>query len=84
MHCSMILPIFIFIINIPFGYWREGVKKFSFHWFLAVHIPVPIIVVLRLFLGIKLTLPLFLLFVFCYFSGQFTGSLIKKKIGELN
>ncbi len=76
----MLLPILIFFINIPFGYWREGVKKFSFKWFLAVHLPVPIIVTARLLMGIKLTIPLFLFFVLCYFTGQFTGSIIRKKL----
>lgn len=80
----MLLPIFIFIINIPFGYWREGVKKFSKHWFLAVHLPVPFIVALRLFLGIKLTIPLFAFFVVCYFSGQFTGAFLRKKLRDKN
>ena len=79
MHNIMILPILIFIINIPFGYWREGVKKFSRDWFLAVHLPVPFIVALRLIMGIKLTIPHSLLFVACYFSGQFAGSLIRRK-----
>jgi hypothetical protein len=78
----MYLAIFIFFLNIPFGYWRENTKKFSLHWFLAVHIPVPIIVAIRLILGIKLTVPLFLFFVLSYFSGQFLGSIIRKKRRE--
>ncbi len=80
MQFDMILPLIIFTINIPFGYWREGVKKFSRDWFLAVHLPVPFIVAIRLFMGVKLTVPLFMLFVACYFSGQYTGSVIRKKI----
>jgi hypothetical protein len=76
----MLLPVIIFLINIPFGYWRDKVKKFSLQWFLAVHLPVPFIVTLRLLMGIKLTLPLFLFFVFCYFSGQYIGAIINRKI----
>jgi len=30
----------VFLLNLPFGYWRQNVRKFSFQWFLAVHLPV--------------------------------------------
>ena len=75
----MYLSIIIFLLNIPFGYWREGCKKFSLNWFLAVHLPVPIIVAMRLLLGIKLTLPIFLLFVASFFSGQLLGAIFRKR-----
>ncbi len=80
----MYLAIFIFLLNIPFGYWRENTKKFSLQWFMAVHIPVPIIVVTRLLLGIKLTLSLFAVFVVSFFSGQLLGAFIRKKRRESN
>ncbi len=40
----IIVSIIVFSINIPFGYWRANVKKFSLQWILAVHIPVPFII----------------------------------------
>ncbi|MCB0750038.1 MAG: hypothetical protein KDC52_01045, partial [Ignavibacteriae bacterium] len=39
----------VFIINLPFGYWRSTVPKFSLKWFLAIHLPVPIIILLRIY-----------------------------------
>lgn len=36
------------VINLPFGYFRAGVPKFSARWFLAVHLPVPVIILMRI------------------------------------
>ncbi|HDM75652.1 MAG TPA: hypothetical protein ENG51_04185 [Deltaproteobacteria bacterium] len=41
------LVAFVFVINLPFGYWREKCRKFSVSWFLAIHIPVPFIYLAR-------------------------------------
>lgn len=30
-----------FLVNVPFGYWRAGVRKFSPAWFVAIHAAVP-------------------------------------------
>ncbi|MEK7773662.1 MAG: hypothetical protein AAB307_04890, partial [Deltaproteobacteria bacterium] len=38
--------------NIPFGYFRAGVKKLSFKWFLYIHLPIPFIFVLRNLAGL--------------------------------
>jgi len=74
MNKLIIICVFIYVLNIPFGLWREKTVKFSKQWFLAVHLPVPLIIATRLFLNIPLTLKTFPLFVFFYFTGQFTGS----------
>ncbi len=79
MNKIIFLCLFIFILNIPFGIWRAKVKKFSTQWFFAVHLPVPVIIITRLFMNIPLTLKTFPLFIFFYFSGQFVGSFIIKK-----
>jgi hypothetical protein len=42
-----------FLLNLPFGWLREGVKKFSAKWFAYVHAPIPLIVVMRIFAGIS-------------------------------
>ncbi len=64
-------------INIFFGYWRSNVRKLSPQWLMAVHIPVPIAIGLRLaFLGWSwVLLPAF---VAAFFLGQFGGSQIRK------
>lgn len=41
-------------LNIPFGYWRQGLPKFSALWFLAVHMPVPLVILLRIVFDIGL------------------------------
>lgn len=41
-----------FIINLPLGRWRASVKKFSFPWFLSLHLSVPLIILLRMKVGL--------------------------------
>ncbi len=36
-----------FILNLPFGYLRAPVRKFSFWWFFYIHAPIPAIFILR-------------------------------------
>jgi len=63
--------LFTYCFNIPFGYWRANTKKFSLSWILAIHLPVPVIFLVRILIGA----PLYLIpvFVIAFFSGQFTG-----------
>ena len=35
-------------VNIPLGYFRQAVEKFSFAWYFYVHISIPLIVYLRI------------------------------------
>jgi hypothetical protein len=63
-----------FLVNLPFGWWRAGLRKFSPAWFVAIHAPVPIVIGMRLWLGLPfrwLALPAF---VVAYFGGQYVGS----------
>ena len=63
-----------FVINLPFGYWRAGVRKFSPAWFVAVHAAVPLVVALRFALGLPFRWAIFPLFVAAYFGGQTVGA----------
>ena len=47
------LAVFSFICNLPLGRWRATVRKFSANWFLAVHLSIPLIIYLRLKLGLS-------------------------------
>ncbi|MEW5706766.1 MAG: hypothetical protein AB1743_08220 [Actinomycetota bacterium] len=47
----LILLLIIVLLNFPFGYWRANEKRFSRGWFLAIHLPIPIVVFLRLLFG---------------------------------
>jgi hypothetical protein len=61
------------LVNIPFGYWRANAGKFSRQWFLAVHIPVPIVIVLRIVSGLGFHLATFPLMIGAFFFGQLAG-----------
>jgi len=72
----LIVAIIVFILNIPFGYWRANVSKFSRQWFLAVHIPVPIIIALRIFSGLGWHFITFPVLIGSFFLGQFLGGIL--------
>ena len=79
-----IITILIFAFNIPFGYWRENVKKFSFQWALAVHIPVPFIIFTRIYTDVGFAWYTYVLFVGAFFLGHKMGAYIlnrRKKEG---
>jgi hypothetical protein len=70
----------VFVLNIPFGYWRANVRRFSLQWILAIHIPVPIIIALRLFSGIGFAWYTYIFLVGAFFLGQKSGAVIMKWI----
>ena len=63
-----------FLVNLPFGWWRARLRKFSPAWFVAIHAPVPIVVGLRFWLGLPFRWTVLPLFIAAYFGGQFVGS----------
>jgi hypothetical protein len=63
----------VFIINIPFGYWRDNERKFSFRWILSVHAPVPFVIALRLLSGLGWQIATFPVLIGAFFGGQFAG-----------
>jgi len=40
------------LVNIPLGYLREASQKFSVRWFVYVHLSIPLLVALRLLVGL--------------------------------
>ena len=67
------------VLNLPFGFWRGGVKHFSPAWFLAVHLPIPLIVTLRLVTGLGWRLSTFPLMLGAYFTGQLVGGALRRR-----
>ncbi|HBR16691.1 MAG: hypothetical protein A3G39_09460 [Deltaproteobacteria bacterium RIFCSPLOWO2_12_FULL_43_16] len=65
-----ILILIALILNLPFGYLRSTVRKFSLSWFLYIHIPIPVVILMRLWLGFSYkAIPLILI-------GSMTGQLL--------
>jgi hypothetical protein len=62
-----------FVLNIPFGYVRQGYKKFSLMWFIAIHAPIPFVVLFRHLFGLGFELYTYPVMVTAFFLGQFTG-----------
>jgi len=74
-----IVTILVFIIDIPFGFWRASVRKLSLQWFLAIHIPVPFIILLRIYGGIGFAFYTYIFLVGAFFLGQRFGAYLYKK-----
>jgi len=64
--------------NLPFGYWRAGLAKLSPTWFVAVHAPVPLVFLIRHWLGLDWRLASLPLFLVAYFAGQFFGGRLRQ------
>ena len=72
----MELMLVVFLINLPFGYWRLSAPRFSRQWMMAVHIPVPFIFLLRILSGFGWkVIPLLMI---SDFLGQFAGGKLRK------
>jgi hypothetical protein len=70
------LMLIVFLINLPFGYLRSKATRFSRQWMMAVHIPVPFILLLRILSGFGWTvIPLLML---SDVAGQFAGGELRK------
>jgi len=71
------VALLVFLLNLPFGYWRASSKKFSRQWFLAVHLPVPLVVALRIYSGLGWKLISFPVLVGAFFLGHFVGGKVR-------
>lgn len=47
-----LLTLAALLLNLPFGYLRVKTRKFSVKWFLYIHLPIPLIFVLRTMAGL--------------------------------
>ena len=68
----------VFVINVPFGYWRAGTPARSRQWFLAVHLPVPLVIALRVLSGLGFQLASFPVIVGAFFLGQYVGGRLRR------
>ena len=72
------------VLNIPFGYWRAKVEKFSWQWFVAIHVPIPFVVLIRFGFNLGFQLYTYPVMIVAFFGGQFFGkklnNIFNKKI----
>jgi hypothetical protein len=79
----LLTGLIVFIVNIPFGYWRANVKKLSLQWFLTIHIPVVIVIALRFLSHIGFAWYTYLVLVTAFVLGQQSGGLVIKKVRRI-
>ncbi len=72
------LAISVLLLNLPFGYWRAGVPKLSRRWFIAIHAPIPFVIILRVTSGLGWQLASFPVIVGAFFMGQFLGGKVRQ------
>jgi hypothetical protein len=73
MHSLWLVATLVFLVNLPFGFWRARSRRYSGPWFLAIHAPVALSVGFRLLVGIRFMFSTLLLFVGAFFLGQSLG-----------
>ena len=74
------VALLVFLVNLPFGYWRASVRKLSRQWFLALHLPVPLVIALWVFSGLGWKLISFPVLVGAFVLGQFVGGRVRNII----
>ncbi len=71
----------VFALNIPFGYWRGNVRKLSWQWALAIHVPVVLAIGIRLVSHLPFE-PLTLVAMVAAFTlGQTFGKWVRAPLG---
>ena len=81
----LFVTVFVFILNLPFGYWRANVRKYGLQWALAIHIPVPFVIIARIYSNIGFELYTYPILVVAFFLGQFAGKYFytkRKSLGQ--
>lgn len=84
MHLSFMffgLIVAAILVNIPLGYFRQGVAKFSFAWYFYIHISIPFIIYLRIKSGYSWK------FIPLTIAGAIIGQIVggrlrKKRLGD--
>ncbi len=66
-----------FLINLPLGYLRQASRRYSFRWFLYIHLSIPFIFLARL--GYGFSWPIIPLTVLSAVAGQIVGGRLKRR-----
>lgn len=71
----------IFLVNLPFGFWRAGSRRYSGPWFVAIHAPVVLAVGFRMLMGMRFLIATAPLFVGAFVLGQSLGGRLRRGPG---
>lgn len=74
-----LVAVLVLVVNLPFGYWRAGLRKLSPAWFVAVHAPVPLVFALRSLAGLGFRWSLLPIWIAAYFGGQSLGAWLARR-----
>ena len=76
----ILVTLAVFTLNIPFGYWRESVRKFSLAWVFAIHLPVPLVILMRIYGGIGFQFYTYPILITSFFLGQYAGVRLHRRM----
>ena len=68
-----LVALLVFLLNLPFGALRGRERKYSFKWFLFIHLPIPFVVLLRWYSDIGFAWYTYPPLVAAFFAGQVIG-----------
>ena len=68
---ALVVSSMTIVLNVPMGYWRNAVRKYSVQWFLAIHLAVPLIFLMRIKAGLG----------FIYIPGLIVSAVLGQLIG---
>ena len=63
--------VIVLFVTLPFGFYRAYTRRFTARWFLAIHLPVPLVFLARFEAHLPYTFIPFTCLAF--FTGQFLG-----------
>ena len=75
----LFVSIFVFVLNLPFGYWRANVHTYGLQWILAIHLPVPFVIAARIFFNIGFEFYTYPILISAFFLGQYLGKYLYTK-----
>lgn len=75
----LLMAVSVFLLNLPMGWWRQGARKFSWQWLVAIHAMVPLVILLRHLLHVGFAWWSFLVTIPCYFGGQWAGARLRRR-----
>ena len=67
----LVVMVIVLFVTLPFGFYRAHTRRFSARWFLAIHLPVPLVFLARFEAHLPYTFIPFTCLAF--FTGQFLG-----------